>query len=670
MKSLRSKIGTAVFLPLSFTVFLSILLTVNLWLNYRSASNIAEISKVVQTASLLVHELQKERGMSTGFVGSGGVKFKEELQKQREKTDDILDKFRREISGKEMFGNILENLEGLNKIRKRVDSLEIRKEEVVRFYTSRINELIDTVGYMFKEAGNTDIGARILALFFFLSAKDIEGIKRAILSVVFAKNIFEEELFIRFMELEGKRRAYISSFFKVAPEYYTDMFEEIKEKDEFKKAEVMEKTAVEKREGFNTEPTRWFEIQTEKINLIKEVEDFIINDIREKAIEESRSALFKFFGTAVLALFVTTITGIFIYRTFRSISLRIEETVKFVEKVSTSMEFSSINGYRGSDSKDEFNTIERALRDMLSEIGGALRKIMEAVSELAKGNFKQKIRGNFKGDLGIIVNNMNKSFSELNRVMESLKDVMGKVSNGDLQVRIRENFHGDIKELVDYINDSLEKLQRLLNTIKSNLKDVFYNISSMNVSVEETTTAIHSVSEETLRVKNMSHDMVEVIGEGKGKIGEMYASMEDIVEASKKIGSITDKIIEIAEQTNLIALNAAIEAARAGDLGKSFAVVADEIRKLAEISGNAAKEISNLVEEVLMTVEKGEKTSKEVVESYRSIEEVVKRVMTAIESIAVAMEEQSRSVEVIKENIRMVTEKTKDIELNMDKFQV
>ncbi len=670
MESIKSKIGIAVFLPLSFTIFLSIILTISLWFDYRSASNIAEISKAVETASLLVHELQKERGMSTGFVGSGGMKFREELQKQREITDEIMGKFRREISGKEMFGNILEKLGKLNKIRERVDSLDISKEEVVRFYTSRINELIDTVSYMFKEASNTDIGARILALSFFLRAKDIEGIKRAILSVVFAKNIFEEDLFIKFVELEGKRQAYISSFFKVAPEYYTDMFEEIKGRDEFKEAEAMERTAVEKREGFNTEPTRWFEIQTGKINLIKEVEDFIINDIREKALEESRSALFKFFGTAVLALFVTTITGIFIYRTFRSISLRIEETVKFVEEISTSMEFSALNRYERTGSKDEFHIIERAVRNMLGEIGGALRSIMGAVSELARGNFKQRIRGNFKGDLGIIVNHINESFSELNRVMESFKDVMGNVSNGNLQVRIRENFHGDIKELVDYINDSLEKLQRLLNTIKSNLKDVFYHMSSMNVSVEETTTAIHNVSEETLRVKNMSHDMVEVIGKGKGKIKEMYASTEEIVEASKKIGSITDKIIEIAEQTNLIALNAAIEAARAGDLGKSFAVVADEIRKLAEISGNAAKEISNLVEEVLMTVEKGEKTSKEVVESYRSIEEVVKSVMIAIESIAVAMEEQSRSVEVIKENIRTVTEKTKEIESNMDKFQV
>ncbi len=207
-------------------------------------------------------------------------------------------------------------------------------------------------------------------------------------------------------------------------------------------------------------------------------------DIREKAVGESRSALFKFFATSLVAVLVSLITGVFIYKTSRSISLRIEETVNFVKEVSTKMEFSALRGYKEAGSKDEFHVIEGAVKDMLNQIGVALRSIIGAVSELARGNFRKRIEGNFKGDLRIIVDNVNKSLAELSKAMESFKDVMGKVSNGNLQVRIRENLRGDIKELVDYINDSLEKLQGLLNRIKTNLKDVTENIGSMNVSVE------------------------------------------------------------------------------------------------------------------------------------------------------------------------------------------
>ncbi len=120
-----------------------------------------------------------------------------------------------------------------------MDSLEISKEEVVGFYTSLINKLIDTVSYMFKEAGDADMGSRILALSFFLKAKDIEGIKRALLSVVFAKDTFEEDLFIKFTELEGRRKAYISSFFKIAPAYYIRIFDGVEKREKFKEAETL-----------------------------------------------------------------------------------------------------------------------------------------------------------------------------------------------------------------------------------------------------------------------------------------------------------------------------------------------------------------------------------------------------------------------------------------------
>jgi methyl-accepting chemotaxis protein len=141
--------------------------------------------------------------------------------------------------------------------------------------------------------------------------------------------------------------------------------------------------------------------------------------------------------------------------------------------------------------------------------------------------------------------------------------------------------------------------------------------------------------------ERLAQGSIEASREGLRSAGESTQAMAAIKESAAKVSRFTTLIAEIARQTNLLSLNAAIEAAKAGQHGKGFAVVADEIRKLAERSGSAAKEIFSLIQESDQRVEAGGKAVAEVARNLASIEQDVRLSAEQVHAIALAMEVQS-----------------------------
>ena len=196
------------------------------------------------------------------------------------------------------------------------------------------------------------------------------------------------------------------------------------------------------------------------------------------------------------------------------------------------------------------------------------------------------------------------------------------------------------------------------------------DISSQSESVSTNADAIAAVTEMTVaevgRGKNAVQDIVKAMDDINVGTGTVQRSIGKLAEQSDEISKIVDVITGIAEQTNLLALNAAIEAARAGEAGRGFAVVADEVRKLAEESGNSSQKIAQLVaniqEDMKEAVEASEQSTKSVEGSRQSVQEAD----TIFESIQVSIEALAGGIRDVSSNITAVSDAAKSMATEME----
>lgn len=288
---------------------LSYLLISNSYQNYLKTKMLKTSVTIAEKVSLLVHELQKERGRTAGFLGSGGKTFSEELKEQRKKTDEKIAQLKEVLSRKnvqalppkaqKLFIDLINNqLPQLIEIRNAVDSLSIPLNRAISFYTELNNSLIDSVGLLSSEATDPEIARELLAYADFMYAKEKAGLERAILSVAFANNKFSSIQHLeKFVNLMAQQRAFLKAFQLAAPEkVYNYYIKNVVNSPSYKAVKSYEELALSKStEGeFHVDPNLWFKTITEKINLMKKVENYIAQDLVQninRLIEKTKENL-------------------------------------------------------------------------------------------------------------------------------------------------------------------------------------------------------------------------------------------------------------------------------------------------------------------------------------------------------------------------------------------
>lgn len=318
--------------------------------------------------------------------------------------------------------------------------------------------------------------------------------------------------------------------------------------------------------------------------------------------------------------------------------------------------------------------IHKALRP-LSEISSS----MEGFSH---GDLNVHIKAHGNDEIGRLADSVRSSIHTLRDMIGDVSGLLGEISDGNLDLAVTSDYYiGDFEKIRNALERIIKSLNLTLGQINSAAEQVNCGAEQVSVgaqslaqgaaeqaaTVEELASSIADIShriafnaENALSANAKASSVGAEATESNRRMKELLAAMDNIRSFSGEIRNIIKTIGDIAFQTNILSLNAAVEAARAGDAGRGFSVVAEEIRNLATKSAQASRETTALIERSLKAVDEGVKIAGDTAKSLEDVVSGVRSVAAAMDSISDASSGQARSAELVTRGIEQISNVVQD----------
>ncbi|OCL82164.1 Methyl-accepting chemotaxis protein II [Arcobacter porcinus] len=362
-----------------------------------------------------------------------------------------------------------------------------------------------------------------------------------------------------------------------------------------------------------------------------------------------------------------------------------EQYIEFTQYKQNSFRYIEKTGNKKLDKL--FNRWNTKIKETDNSIKQDIKLIGELVlttDKLSQGIFMCRIKSTTNNPMiSTLANTINQMLDSLEKNMEQLESTLKSYANDDFRISIKideilksrmlsvmqsinylgntlnsnakENLkNGDsLKEKTTNMNDLMNSLAKEANTQASSLEEI-------SASVEDITSIARNNVKSALQMVELGKNVKNSVLNGQDLAQKTVFSMDEIDNKVKAINSAITIIDQIAFQTNILSLNAAVEAATAGEAGKGFAVVAQEVRNLANKSADAAKEIKILVEDANLKASDGKNISETMIEDYNNLNNIISKTIKIIEDVNKASQEQVLGMEQINNNISLLDKTTQE----------
>ncbi|WP_161806760.1 methyl-accepting chemotaxis protein [Pseudomonas syringae] len=564
---------------------------------------------VAQKLSNVVTTIQRERGASGVFLGSGGKSMQDKLKTFRQETDKAISEMRAQSTdGIPGPDKVYRALDDLTALRLKIDTVGINNTESSTRFTDVIKTLVGFSYSLEASIEDPQILRGLSSLNQFIDMKERAGRERVLLVQAFNQNRFDAPLLSRFSRNLGEFSGYLEAFQRWSPEVFKTKLNDVMQQPGSLEVARLQRLGFDTPMGdpLNVKPEDWFNLATVRIDMMAQVEAELgqnVVGLATDARSSAQSSLYVAVATVVLMLIVVLWLASVIIRNIKVAVVDVNRTLMAL----STRDLTARTGYIG---KDEFGEISRNLDNMAHQISEVISEIGSATAQVATAAEQSSA----------VALQTNQNVAQQRQGTDQVATAISEMS-------------ATVRDVARSTTDAAEMSQRVNNSTvqgKTEIDNTIGLIQELSVQAEETS---------------------RIIDELKGE--------------SNSISSVLDVIRGVADQTNLLALNAAIEAARAGEQGRGFAVVADEVRNLAKKTQDSTVSIQKMIANLQSgseraaasmqeTLGKAQEGASNVVRAGELLEEIAEGIATISDrniQVASAAEEQSLVAEEIHRNV-------------------
>ena len=625
---LRAKLMLLVAVPLLMMLIFGGMMAWQKWVGYQQQKLTQEQVELVVAVGEVTHELQTERGFSAGFINSKGAKFSRELSTQHQRSDEKVRQVREILarvdlaSMDERFVALVtrtgDQIDEIKKKREQILRLELVPFDSFRFYTGMISALLEITLRTANQMPSPSLALLSHAKQSLLYLKENSGQERAILTGIFSVEEMTTAQYKNLIGLHNEQGTYERVALVYASVNQEKLLREKLEDPAMKQVAVIGRLVREIGPGAHLSypSEKVFAEVSAKIDLLRSVEESYTQDILNEIRSNKEAALQQLLLYSAMLAVTVVLTLMLCVKIVHSLITTIggepEEAARLLNAISRGDLTQGIRVSAGDDTSllASAQHMQNALRDMIGEVHQATQSISESASTLLSIT-RQLEEGSLRGS-----ESATRIASAMEQMAVSIQQISGNADGVSMTT------HETAKISCDG-----------LATMQSSMREM--------------------------------QEIADVVSLSSEAIGRLASQ-------SEHIAGIVNVIREVSDQTNLLALNAAIEAARAGEHGRGFAVVADEVRKLAERTSESTVEISKTLAAIRSCMEEaqknmtasnarvasGVKETELAGQSMTQIQVASERAMHAIEEISGALREQSATSTTISGNVDQIAEQS------------
>ena len=384
-------------------------------------------------------------------------------------------------------------------------------------------------------------------------------------------------------------------------------------------------------EAYEVMKSNYVPILNQMADLLQQIAD-VAGENAQTMVKEGEyaqtSAIIVIMLIMALSIMAAALLGIYISNSIR-------KPVKEIEDAAVQLANGKLDGVHVTYmSREELGQMSDSIRDLISYQKTIIEDISDILGDMSEGNFKvqSNVKEYYRGRYDCILVAMRK-------LRNRLSNTLGQISQSARQVA-----------------DGSEQISSETQLLAIGAEEQACSIEKLAAAVNEISEHVRETKENANEARGQTDQAGEQVFESNQQMQEMIRAMNIISEKSSEIYKIVKTIEDIAFQTNILALNASVEAARAGEPGAGFAVVAREIRALADKTAIASKNTAALIEESVSAVKNGEKVARATADSLLQVVKSTKQVVLVVDRIASATENENVSISNITAEVSQISD--------------